>query len=61
MKLLSLMNILSSLPSTQDISEVSNVVWHSYVTHYCQGILPHSMIIEIQYKVYSYSEKITFL
>jgi len=61
MKLLSLVNILSSLPSTQDISEVSNVVQYSYVTHYCQGILPHSMIIEIQYKVYSYSEKITFL
>lgn len=61
MKLLSLMNILSSFPSTQDFSEVSSVVQYGSVTHYCQSILLHSIIIQMQYKVYSYSAKITFL
>lgn len=49
MEVLGLMNNLPSLPSTQDISEASNVVQYSYVTQYCQGILPHSMIIQMQY------------
>lgn len=49
MEVLGLMNKLPSLPSTQDISEASNVVQYSYVTQYCQGILSHSMILQMQY------------